>query len=91
MHFPFNAFVVDYPVFASSIWLMFCINLLFESGGQSVGGIRRLSAVMSVLAPLLEGPLRRCSLNPGFAGTLGGALSSDVLIVRDDYAVLIRR
>lgn len=63
---------------------MFWFNLLFESGGQSVGGIRRLSTVMSVNAPLLEGRVQQRPLKPGFAQTVDGILSSDILEVRDN-------
>jgi hypothetical protein len=70
---------------------MFCFKLLFESGGQNVGGKRWLSAVMSVKAPLLGGRAQQRPLKPGFAETLNGILSSDVLEARDNCAVLIRR
>ena len=70
---------------------MFCFNILFESGGQSVGGIRGLSDIMSENAPLSEGQVRQRPLKPGFAETSGGILSSDVLNARDDCALLIRR
>jgi len=56
-----------------------------------VGIIRRLSAVMSVNVPLLEGRVQQRPLKPGFAETLDGIFSSDVLEVRDDCAVLVRR
>jgi hypothetical protein len=46
---------------------------------------------MSVNAPLQEGRVRQRPLKPGFAETLDGVLSSDVLEARDDCAVLVRR
>lgn len=70
---------------------MSCFNLLFKSGGQSVGEMGQLSAVMSGNAPLLEGRVRQRPLKPSFAETLGGILSSDVLEARYDCAVLVRR
>jgi hypothetical protein len=91
MDFPFNAFVVDYSACGSSIWPMFCFNLLFKSWGESMGKKRRLSTVMSVNAPLLEGRVRQRALEPGFTVTLDGILTSDILKVRYDCAVLIRR
>jgi hypothetical protein len=71
---------------------MFCFNILFESRGQGVGGIRGLSAVMSVNTPLLEGRVRQRPLKSGFGETLDGILCSDMMLeARDDCALLIRR
>lgn len=63
---------------------MFWFNLLFESGAQRVGGIMQLSSVMSVNFPFLDGRFQLSPLKPGFAQTLDGILSSDILEARDN-------
>jgi hypothetical protein len=63
---------------------VFWFNILFDSGAQSVGGIVRLSAIMNVNSPFLEGRIQQSPLKPGFAQTLDGILSSDILEARDN-------